>query len=427
MRIRHWRWARRAVQALSLLAFTLAVVYTLRDAPTIVTAATAMRLDPLTASTAMIAARRWLPRLLPAFLLLALSLVVGRAWCGWLCPVGTLIDWFSPAAWRSPSPRPSPRTAGERGQGSSGRGRRAKYGLLFVILFAALWGNLTLLVLDPLTLFIRGVGTLVLPGLTWLVTQAEVWLYRFPALRGTLMSADRALRGTLLSYEQPYYGGVLLAVLLGGILAFGLVARRAWCRYLCPLGGLYSLTSRASWLKRRVSTSCVQCGACTSVCPMGTIDPTRGYASDSGECILCLNCAEACPKGAITFGGVPGVDRGYAYDPSRRQLLGALGVSLAGLALLKIAPANHHPDVHRLRPPGVDEAHLLSSCLRCGACLRVCPTHGLQPSLTEAGLEGLWTPILVPRLGPCDFSCTACGDICPTGAISQRCRCPKNG
>lgn len=60
---------------------------------------------------------------------------------------------------------------------------------------------------------------------------------------------------------------------------------------------------------------------------------------------------------------------------------------------------------------------MLTSCVRCGACLRVCPSHGLQPSLIEAGLEGLWTPILAPRLGPCEYSCHACGQICPTGAI----------
>ena len=435
MTTRHWRRARQAAQVLSLLAFTLAVVLTLRDAPAPLTAATIMRLDPLAASTVMVAARRWLPRLAPAFLLLGLSLVLGRAWCGWLCPLGTLSDWFAPARRRSPSPRPSPRVQGEGGdqppcgpaplprysgervgvRGSAARG--AKYGLLFVIAFAALWGNLTLLVLDPLTLFIRGVATLVLPGLTWLVTQAETSLYRVAPLRGALMAFDRALRGTVLSYDQPYYGGLLLAALLGGILAFGLVVRRAWCRYLCPLGGLYSLTARASWLKRRVSDACAACGACARACPMATIDPAKGYTSDSGECILCLDCADACPKGAITFGGTWGIDRGYTYDPSRRQALGALGVSLAGLALLKVAPANHHPDAHRLRPPGADEAQLLAACVRCGACVRVCPTHGLQPSLTEAGIEGLWTPILVPRLGACDYACTACGEVCPTGAI----------
>ena len=471
MTFRHWRRARQAVQALSFLAFTLAVILTLRDAPATLSAATMMRLDPLAASTAMIAARRWLPRLAPAFLLLGLSLVVGRAWCGWLCPLGTLSDWFAPTRRRSPSPPAlapeywgSPRSTGARetahaaadlpplpvlgertgareparavadllplpvlgenpstlGRGPGVRGsaaRGAKYGLLFVIAFAALWGNLTLLVLDPLTLFIRGITTLVLPGLTWLVTQAETALYRVAPLRGALLAFDRALRGTVLSYEQPFYGGLLLAALLGGILAFGLVARRAWCRYLCPLGGLYSLTARASWLKRRVSDACVACGACARACSMATIDPAKGYTSDSGECILCLDCADACPKGAISFVGTWGVDRGYAYDPSRRQALGALGISLAGLALLKAAPSSHHPDAHRLRPPGADEAQLLAACVRCGACLRVCPTHGLQPSLTEAGLEGLWTPILVPRLGACDYSCTACGEACPTGAI----------
>jgi Pyruvate/2-oxoacid:ferredoxin oxidoreductase delta subunit len=41
----------------------------------------------------------------------------------------------------------------------------------------------------------------------------------------------------------------------------------------------------------------------------------------------------------------------------------------------------------------------------------------LQPALSEAGVEGLWTPRLAPRLGACDYSCTTCGQVCPSGAI----------
>jgi NAD-dependent dihydropyrimidine dehydrogenase PreA subunit len=49
--------------------------------------------------------------------------------------------------------------------------------------------------------------------------------------------------------------------------------------------------------------------------------------------------------------------------------------------------------------------------------MRACPTHGLQPAFDQAGLEGLWTPLLVPRLGYCDYSCAACGQACPVQAI----------
>ena len=67
----------------------------------------------------------------------------------------------------------------------------------------------------------------------------------------------------------------------------------------------------------------------------------------------------------------------------------------------------------RLRSSSLAEALL---CIRCGACVKVCPTNVLQPA-SSMGLEGAWTPVLVPRLGYCDYSCNACGQVCPTGAI----------
>jgi MauM/NapG family ferredoxin protein len=404
MRITHWRHTRQVVQALSLVLFTLLVLYSLRDWQPRLPRELLLRLDPLAALAAMLASRRWLARFIPALVVIVATLVLGRFWCGWLCPLGTLIDWVSPR-------RPL-------GKEPLARWRNLKYGLLLLILFSALWGNLTLMVLDPLTIFVRSIATLVLPGVMWLSTQAEVILYRVVFLRGALGALDATLRGTLLSETQPYYGGaLLLAALLGGILTLNLIVRRAWCRYLCPLGGLLGLLAKVSWLKRKVSDQCVNCGACAKGCRMGTIDAKKAYASDSGECVLCLDCAPLCPKTAISFGADWRIEKGWSYDPSRRQVLGTLGLSLGGLALLKLSPRQHHPHPYRLRPPGAEEQALLAACIRCGECLRVCPTHGLQPSLTEAGLEGLWTPILTPRLGTCDYSCNACGGICPTGAI----------
>jgi len=403
-----WRQGRRIVQALSFLLFLVSIAITVRvtgESRRILSPDALFRLDPLAAVAAMLAARRWMVRLAPALGFVGVTLILGRFWCGWLCPLGTLIDWFSPRrALRKEPP--------------SSRWRSIKYGLLFLILSAAVLGNLTLMILDPLTIFLRSVGMVVLPALTWLVTRAEIALYRAVFLRGVLGSIDRTLRGVVLSYQQPYYGsGLLLAGLLAGVLSLSLLARRGWCRYLCPLGALLGLLAKASWLKRKVSPACVNCGACERECLMGTVDVSDNYVSDSGECILCMSCAAACPVDAVSFARDWSVDWGQDYNPSRRHLVSMLGAAVGGWALLKTSPRAHHPDPHRLRPPGAEERTLLSSCIRCGACIRVCPTHGLQLSLTESGLEGLWTPILVPRLGSCDYSCTACGEICPTGAI----------
>ena len=71
-----------------------------------------------------------------------------------------------------------------------------------------------------------------------------------------------------------------------------------------------------------------------------------------------------------------------------------------------------------LRPPGVrSEGEFLKQCVRCGECMKVCLKNALYPALFQAGLEGVFTPMLIPRLGYCEYNCTLCGQVCPTGAI----------
>ena len=57
-------------------------------------------------------------------------------------------------------------------------------------------------------------------------------------------------------------------------------------------------------------------------------------------------------------------------------------------------------------------------CIRCGACMKVCPTNVINPTLTEAGMAGFWTPHLIMTQGYCEYTCTLCGSVCPTGAIT---------
>jgi MauM/NapG family ferredoxin protein len=141
--------------------------------------------------------------------------------------------------------------------------------------------------------------------------------------------------------------------------------------------------------------------------------------ANSAECTACLDCMEACPEGAITFSAQPGIDAYKRYDPSRRQFLGTLGLAAAGAVLLRFIPLLGRKEAALIRPPGSSEALLQSKCIRCGLCVRVCPTGVIQPSPNPRNGQSLWTPMLATRLGYCDYSCNACGQVCPTGAIEE--------
>jgi len=132
-----------------------------------------------------------------------------------------------------------------------------------------------------------------------------------------------------------------------------------------------------------------------------------------------MDCLEACPRSSIAFNptGILKPAAWKPYDPSRRQALWTIGATLAGLALLNSSSEQNLEHPFLIRPPGGRENDIQSKCVRCAACMRACPTGGLQPAIQEAGLSGLWTPVLTPRIGYCDYSCNACGQICPVQAI----------
>jgi ferredoxin-type protein NapF len=107
-------------------------------------------------------------------------------------------------------------------------------------------------------------------------------------------------------------------------------------------------------------------------------------------------------------------------DLSRRAALGAGLTGLGAGVLFAVHPLagsrTFNPAL--IRPPGsVTEDEFLARCIRCGECMKICPTNAIQPTLFEAGLEGLWSPVLKMNLGYCEFECNLCTQVCPTDAI----------
>jgi MauM/NapG family ferredoxin protein len=365
--------------------------------------------DPLVFVTTALSAHALSSVFFLSLIVVIITVVFGRVFCGWVCPLGTLnnmagsvrkeayrkrIGWF-----------------------------RTKYFILLFLLASSLFSLQLTGIVDPISLLIRSLSVGVNPFFNYGTRAVFDAVYELhpPAVVDVSEAIYSGLKKSVLSFTQPYYRqSTFIGLLFLAVLGLNLVEKRFWCRYLCPLGALLGILSRRSPVKRSVSEECNSCGACARVC-QGNASPDGEWAWKATECYSCRNCDDACPRNAVSFGfrkktSSPSLDLG------RREVLASVLSGIIAVPLLRQVPltSTGHYNPSLIRPPGaLDEKDFLRRCIKCGECMKVCITNGLQPEFLESGPEGIWSPVLVPGLGYCEYRCTLCGQVCPTGAIRK--------
>lgn len=182
------------------------------------------------------------------------SLVAGRAFCGWMCPLGTMQDYLAGWADRLSGGKDRP------------RGKKSK-------------ARFPLQVPPRVDKWLRYLKYLVLAAV--LIASASAV---YPPLRD--ICPARAIFG--FDLKEAW----LVIVLLAFVLSSSLV-RRFTCKYLCPLGAALAVFNKISPIHINIDQQkCTNCGRCENECPVDI--PAIPNNIRSTECIRCLECLETC-------------------------------------------------------------------------------------------------------------------------------------
>lgn len=364
--------------------------------------------DPLILTATLLASRTLYAALLLSLITVAATLFFGRFVCGWICPLGSIHQFFSFIFKKSKILKP------KRDDTAS---LAPKYLILLIVLAAAAFSVNLAGYLDPLSFLYRSSAVFLSPLLNMFLSHT-IELSYWSGLKSLGQNLNQ-LSGNL-TLNSVFQNALVIGIVFLGVLLLNAYKERFWCRYLCPAGALLGFLSRFNLFKLKIDREkCINCHLCSIHCQTNARPYPEGEWRSS-ECIYCETCAAICPTAAISFPLKWQAEKIKGVDLNRRRvLLAAVGGFLLA-PVFKITPLARRAASSIIRPPGaLPEAEFLRRCVKCGECMKVCPTNGLQPALAEAGPEGVWTPVLVPRIGYCEYYCSLCSQVCPTGAIRE--------
>jgi len=374
------------------------------------------QLDPLIWLSSLLSGQHLIKGFWWGLGLILMTLFLGRIFCGFVCPLGTIhhvVSWIKPALKGKLMVQANQKTPSQR----------VKYFLLITLLVGALMGLNLMGLMAPIPLLFRSLTLAVFPGLGIGIKELfDVMANSDIKILNQLSYGAEVLVSPIFGYGyQSYKTAWFIGLIFLVILFLNRIRIRFWCRVLCPLGALLGIFSRFSILRlEKDHEKCTNCTLCTKNC-QGAASPMPGQDWENAECLLCFNCFDSCPEGALSFRfrWYPKLNR--KPDMGRRAVLTGLlaGISIPLLGRLG-GQVHKVSDPRLIRPPGsLPEEDFLNLCQRCGLCMKVCPTNVINPTLAEAGMAGFWTPHLIMIQGYCEYTCTLCGNVCPTGAIRE--------
>ncbi len=341
-----------------------------------------------------------------------LTILTGRTYCSFLCPLGIGQDLFSRIGGRF--------RRKFRRYGFKNPHTVLRYSILGITLVATLiWGIYMITLLDPYSIFGR--------FMTYFAKPVVIVINNF--LSGILGHFDLYTLNhiTVKGYPLLVYSVPAAFFLLVGILSF--TKGRLYCNTVCPVGTLLGLISRISLLRIKFDeSSCTRCGRCAIGCKSSCIDFLR-YDIDVTRCVSCFNCINICPDKALSYEIVGPKKKEHITDEGKRKFVAGSILFFLGLSRISRAQEKSVPKPTKestvkenkkypvCPPGGASIEDFNKNCIGCSLCITACPNRVLQPAVLQYGISGIMQPVMDFHKSFCTYNCIVCTEICPTLAL----------
>lgn len=341
---------------------------------------------------------------------IGLTLVFGRVYCSFLCPLGVLQDIMMYTrnkihkiqfTYKSPH-------------------NTVRYGILILVVLSAITGSVIgLTAIDPYSNFGRILTHLVKPVA---VLLSNILVFMLEKIN-------------LYAVSPTEFKGIAFFPFIFSVLIFSLIQYmacqngRLYCNTICPVGTFLGFLSRVSLLKIRFKPAeCIRCKACERVCKSGCINADN-MSVDFSRCIACYNCLEVCPTSAVGYQwGFRKNKPPVLNDTGKRKFILQVVTFFLTIAPFTVSarqPIERYKDStvpvirkNAISPPGsLSLKNFNNKCTACHLCVSACPTQVLQPSFLEYGFRGIMQPRMDYKTSYCNYDCVICSNVCPTGAI----------